>query len=759
MGRGKHTDRKAKVVEMYSVIILIATFFMSIAYAEITGTQMNIEGTAIASMQEGVFISNVQYMESDASTDEANSTINYYVESMLESEIQLGTTGNPYITYEVTLYNNTEYEQLFMGVIIDDTDPAAYTNSNIKYSLNIEKEVTTILPQDELKFQITFEYVDANNIGDNTLKSKLNFRFKENPILVIAQDGEIEGIYPGCQPKEYEFIVKNYIGEKVNPVPMEYVFDIEIDKPLTAKIYNEAGEEVSKVQAITGVAEDTTYILKVMWDNTNPEDGILYNDANYSKRTFNCKIGLTATPNGEDKAKYGEYKIQDDINVAVKPVPFSFNVNVSSQNLVIKNGTTSLTMTISNSAANNPFNIKYEIVKEDNANIGFNIGGQNPTNNVIERTLAAGTTAESFDINFTGDILTINPTEILKLRIRLKDSPYIQDEIIYDITIKLHEVIVTLDATGGTVTPGTITAYYGRTYGELPTPVWRGHTFNGWYSAKTGGTKYESTTNVTTNSTTQTLYAQWTSHLLADNVNVGDYVNYPVDYDNVYGYKTTNYKSNLTGWRVWSIEGTGDDKYVRLITAGMPMTYDHVYGSTLAQSQAAVKNLTTNFFNTTLNTTTSTDACFNLCGFKNGSTKITTIAALKALFTNNYTQTTSSGNPAVASMTKRDLDMFYYGDSNNDGQPDSEVVDGTVLTITDVIHLPAVDSTGNYVPYYLAQEAAYNSKYYLYCLYVQGIVVVTGNNHGIRPIVSLKPEVETTGQDTTTKKAWNMTPM
>lgn len=226
------------------------------------------------------------------------------------------------------------------------------------------------------------------------------------------------------------------------------------------------------------------------------------------------------------------------------------------------------------------------------------------------------------------------------------------------------------------------------------------------------------------------------------------------------GIDGTNYKSNLTGWRVWSIEGTGDDKYVRLISAGVPMSYDHVSKATLTQNQTGVKNLTTNFFNTTLNTTTSVDGCFNLCGFKNGSTPITTMAALKALFTNNYTQITSSGNPAVASITKRDLDMFYYGDSNNDGEPDNGVADATELIITDMIHVPAANTSGSYVPYYLAEGVKFtDGNYYIYAIYVQGVVVVTANNHGVRPMVSLKPEVETTGQDTTTKKAWNMTPM
>ena len=44
---------------------------------------------------------------------------------------------------------------------------------------------------------------------------------------------------------------------------------------------------------------------------------------------------------------------------------------------------------------------------------------------------------------------------------------------------------------------------------ELPTPTRTGYTFNGWYTAASGGTKKTSTTtvNITSN---QTLYAHWT---------------------------------------------------------------------------------------------------------------------------------------------------------------------------------------------------------------------------------------------------------
>ena len=69
---------------------------------------------------------------------------------------------------------------------------------------------------------------------------------------------------------------------------------------------------------------------------------------------------------------------------------------------------------------------------------------------------------------------------------------------------------VTFDANGGSVSPTSKEVTYGLTYGTLPTPTRYGYSFNGWYTAKTGGTKITDSTKVTLGGN-QTLYAQWTA--------------------------------------------------------------------------------------------------------------------------------------------------------------------------------------------------------------------------------------------------------
>jgi len=68
---------------------------------------------------------------------------------------------------------------------------------------------------------------------------------------------------------------------------------------------------------------------------------------------------------------------------------------------------------------------------------------------------------------------------------------------------------VTLDANGGSVSPGSIDVNYDGTYANLPNATRNGYTFNGWYTAKTGGERVYTTTPVT-NTANHTLYAHWT---------------------------------------------------------------------------------------------------------------------------------------------------------------------------------------------------------------------------------------------------------
>ena len=72
---------------------------------------------------------------------------------------------------------------------------------------------------------------------------------------------------------------------------------------------------------------------------------------------------------------------------------------------------------------------------------------------------------------------------------------------------KANQYTVTFDYNGGTVGTNSQKVTYGRTY-TLPIPTRMGYTFDGWYTAKTGGAKVTKDTVVTATAN-HTLYARW----------------------------------------------------------------------------------------------------------------------------------------------------------------------------------------------------------------------------------------------------------
>ena len=83
---------------------------------------------------------------------------------------------------------------------------------------------------------------------------------------------------------------------------------------------------------------------------------------------------------------------------------------------------------------------------------------------------------------------------------------------------KVNTSTITWNANGGSVTPASSTYTYDGAAVTLPTPTRNGYTFNGWYTAASGGTKITEigTTNKPTSDKTD--YAQWTENTYSVNI-------------------------------------------------------------------------------------------------------------------------------------------------------------------------------------------------------------------------------------------------
>lgn len=121
---------------------------------------------------------------------------------------------------------------------------------------------------------------------------------------------------------------------------------------------------------------------------------------------------------------------------------------------------------------------------------------------------------------------------------------------------------VTFNANGGSVSTAEKTLAFGDSYGTLPTPTRAYYTFNGWYTAATGGTKV-STSAVPTAAKDITLYAQWTQNAVSGWVKASEK---PADAQVVnkkYSYTLTSYTtssaSSLSGWTKYDTKSSWGD--------------------------------------------------------------------------------------------------------------------------------------------------------------------------------------------------------
>ena len=165
--------------KLFPMLILVATIFMGVGYASINSISLNINGEVIAKVQDGVFITEVNYVSDVNANLEESKILNAY-QTNLSSNIVLSEIDvNSSITYEVKIYNSSDIDYYFYNVnyLIGDT---TYNNENIAFVLDGLSYNTKIVSNSYLTFNITFYYnnTSISNVN-NSLKSMLNFNFVE----------------------------------------------------------------------------------------------------------------------------------------------------------------------------------------------------------------------------------------------------------------------------------------------------------------------------------------------------------------------------------------------------------------------------------------------------------------------------------------------------------------------------------------------------------------------------------------------------
>lgn len=185
--------------------MILSTCFLSVGYASITSTTLDIDVGVFSNKYMEIFIDDVK-LASNNGADLANSKIVDYKNTMLHSDVYLSQTdGNSSITYTVTIYNNSDAAKEFSGVSYLDEN---YSNNAIGYKLEGLAEGDHLHKGEEITFNITFYYKNTTDLSNNRLNSYLNFDFDYyldevgDVDVVIDEDGNYE--FAGVTPENPE---------------------------------------------------------------------------------------------------------------------------------------------------------------------------------------------------------------------------------------------------------------------------------------------------------------------------------------------------------------------------------------------------------------------------------------------------------------------------------------------------------------------------------------------------------------------------
>ena len=243
---------KNNFYRLFSILFVAATLFMGVGYASINSISLNVNGGALAQVQEKLFITEVNYNE-NLSTNVliTDSKINSAYQTNLDSSIVLTSNADSQITYDITIYNSNDVSFVFTGVDYSlgvDT----YSNENIGFKLANLTEGTIINAKDDITFSITFYYKDSSAISDVKLDSILNFRFELNKYIVVNFDGNGGNVDVSSK----EFLFNTPYGELPIPTREGYTF--------SGWAVEKAGKEL--ITESTIVSLDYEHTLYAQWN-------------------------------------------------------------------------------------------------------------------------------------------------------------------------------------------------------------------------------------------------------------------------------------------------------------------------------------------------------------------------------------------------------------------------------------------------------------------------------------------------------------
>ena len=241
-----------------NMFLLILTMIMGIGYASINSVTGDIDGTAIANAQDGVFITNVEYV-SNINANTSNSRINNYIGTMMNSTIQLSDTDvNSSITYKVTVYNKSEEEAVFTKIRYANN---FYDNADIIFDISGFTTGETIAPNESKDITITFKYKGTSVPSNKKLNSYLNFKISPPNRMLTAE--------------KTNDVTANYLNGDITKEKVETIsFKMGKESNITAEIKSKFDASEKQDESIIGYYTDEND--DGMYDLTFMSEDVIY---------------------------------------------------------------------------------------------------------------------------------------------------------------------------------------------------------------------------------------------------------------------------------------------------------------------------------------------------------------------------------------------------------------------------------------------------------------------------------------------------
>jgi len=398
--------------KLYPIFLLIATFFMGIGYAAINSISLNIEGTAIANYPKGLFISEVNYIESANNENDKSEIIKAY-QTTLNSEIVL-TEDNPssYITYNVIIKNNTNNNYRYIETIYDKE---FYNNKNITFEISNISYGDKIKSGNSLNIKITFKYIEKVDFTEenfsNILNSFVNFNFELDPSPVLS-DNMVPIYYESgnwLKTNKDSDNWHNYLDKKwANALTYKNnIIYNEIENDTSLKVFNGTSDYVLLGNAEYDFGKNITVVARVkLHSYADAESGIVGNPEGagfYMIKRPNNKFGFEFYD-----ASSKSYKIIDSVTTPQLNTWYTVVGTYDGKTLKIYvNGVLETSMNITSSIKVSPAPIAIGGNPDENKEItGGYFNGAISEVAVITETLTATEIAERYS-----NIVTHKPEE------------------------------------------------------------------------------------------------------------------------------------------------------------------------------------------------------------------------------------------------------------------------------------------------------------------------------------------------------------